>query len=287
MGDCASQNLGSLPCAQDGFREQLIDPLLAQLQRPFFAFAVVLVFRKDRRHKLTLAAIAGSFGELRETGYLFQNRAKGRRRIRSDGGRHDTHRKFRQNRPLDRRKIALRSHTPSNSGDYRDGGAFRSPVIEKLSDIERQVNTPMTHWRAEVAVPVGAMNGVAEIVEIHHPWNVLDLVVLVADRSLHRLRIVLDQNGVVADRGYGFEHFGSSRTDECFGNKFAALVSPECLRTDGHNDLFVGALLRAGASIGNGCRFLHDFCGGAASNWLDVRLEVVRWFCWFKRSDKE
>src|SRR5829696_8387352 len=82
--------------------------------------------------------------------------------------------------------------------DDCDRRTFRRPRVQELCDVQRKVNAPVAHRLAEVFVPVGAVDSVPEIIEIHHPGDVFDTIGLVVDDALHRLLLELGQNGVVA-----------------------------------------------------------------------------------------
>src|SRR5215211_7485889 len=119
------------------------------------------------------------------------------------------------------RRTSLRSW--AHLFDDRNGCSLRRPVVQEGRHVHRQVDAAVAHRGAEVAVPVGAVQRVAEVVEVHDVGHVLDPVMLAADRAFHRLRVVFDEDRPVADQRYGLRYLAGAGADETGDHEIAVL----------------------------------------------------------------
>src|SRR5680860_172300 len=79
-----------------------------------------------------------------------------------------------------------------------DPRAERGDAVQPLRERDRRVDAAVAHHLAEVVVPVGAVNGVAAIGEVHRPWHIGHVVVLAAEHTFHVVGWVLDEDVVGA-----------------------------------------------------------------------------------------
>src|SRR5215204_5882963 len=68
----------------------------------------------------------------------------------------------------------------------------RRPRVHPVGDVHRQIDAAVTHRRPEVVVPVGAMQRMAAVGEIHHDRHFRYVVGLAADDARHVLLGVLE-----------------------------------------------------------------------------------------------
>src|SRR6476620_8437214 len=107
-----------------------------------------------------------------------------------------------------------------------DAGSDRRPAVEPLSEVHRQVDAAVTHDRAEIVVPVGAVQGMTVIGEILDPRHIRHVVVLAAEHALHRLALELDEDVVGAGRCVEARATGA---DICLGNRDITLPGNQVL----------------------------------------------------------
>src|SRR5215213_534351 len=124
------------------------------------------------------------------------------------------------------------------SGDDRDGGALWRPTEHPLGDVHRQIDAAVAHRRPEVVVPIGTVQGVTLVGEIHHVGHVIDLVGLAADRPRHRLHRQLDENLPVANGRRHLRCFGGASTDQGGQYHLLTLIRPEALRPKRDDNFF-------------------------------------------------
>src|SRR5215217_546954 len=84
-----------------------------------------------------------------------------------------------------------------------DAGADVGPAVEPLGEVHRFVDAAVAHDGAEVLVPVGTVEGMADIGKVHHPGDGRDVVVLAADDAFHVVRF-----------GFGVDVKGAGRRVE-------------------------------------------------------------------------
>src|SRR5665811_681810 len=79
-----------------------------------------------------------------------------------------------------------------------DPRAERGDAVQPLRERDRRVDAAVAHHLAEVVVPVGAVNGVAAIGEVHRPRHIGHVVVLAAEHALHVVGWILDEDVIGA-----------------------------------------------------------------------------------------
>ena len=83
----------------------------------------------------------------------------------------------------------------ANLGVHHHSCAVGGKVVEPLSLAGPHIDASVAHRIAKIVVPVGAMDGMAPVSEVHHPRHVGQIV----SRPGHALRLKLVENLVRAD----------------------------------------------------------------------------------------
>ena len=87
-------------------------------------------------------------------------------------------------------KVMAEDKRITNLGVHHHSRAVGCEVVEPLSLAGPHVDAAVAHRVAKVVVPVGAMDGMAPVGEVHHPRHVGQIV----SRAGHALRLKLVPN---------------------------------------------------------------------------------------------